>query len=452
MDDKHGATHVDGQAPRRVRLIVTAVMVPMIMATAVALAVLWPRTSPPHDTSGQSDRHMGTVTDVHQRTCAPDEVIQTPTGLTTSRCGNVTVRVDDGPDKGRAVVTAIPDGPGAPTVGVGDEVVLLKVSDSEDPSRTEYTITDHQRGSPLLWLVLLSAAVIVVFARWRGVAALAGLAVSFAVLLLFILPAISVGRPPLPVAVVGSATIMFAVLYLTHGISVRTSVAVLGTLASLVLTGLLGLAATAATHLTGFGDEAANTLAVYFQNVDLHGLLLAGIIIGSLGVLDDVTVTQAATVAELAEANPTLPRLRLYQAATRVGRAHIAAVVNTIVLAYAGASLPLLLLILTAGRGVSETLTSEFVAQEIVRSAVATIGLVAAVPVTTALATLITGTRGAIPTPRRPPEPQAPHGNADQRRPARHAADRLGPIHGHHAHDDPWQEPADTWPDPTSSR
>jgi uncharacterized membrane protein len=449
--DEQGATRVQDRAPRRVRLIVTAVMVPMMVATAVALAVLWPRTSPPHDTSGQSDRHMGTVTDVHQRTCAPDEVVQTPTGLTTSRCGDVTVRVDDGPDKGRAVVTAIPDGPGAPTVGVGDDVVLLKVSDTEDPSRTEYTITDHQRGSPLLWLVLLSAAVIVAFARWRGVAALAGLAVSFAVLLAFVLPAISVGRPPLPVAVVGSATIMFAVLYLTHGISVRTSVAVLGTLASLVLTGLLGLAATAATHLTGFGDEAANTLAVYFQNVDLHGLLLAGIIIGSLGVLDDVTVTQAATVAELAEANPTLSRLRLYQAATRVGRAHIAAVVNTIVLAYAGASLPLLLLILTAGRGVSETLTSEFVAQEIVRSAVATIGLVAAVPVTTALAALISTGRGAKPHSNHPGESPVSRGKA-QRRPARHTADRLGPVHGRLAADDPWQEPADAWPDPNSRR
>jgi hypothetical protein len=190
---------------------------------------------------------------------------------------------------------------------------------------------------------------------------------------------------------------------------------------------------------------------VYFQNVDLHGLLLAGIIIGSLGVLDDVTVTQAATVAELAEANPTLPRLRLYQAATRVGRAHIAAVVNTIVLAYAGASLPLLLLILTAGRGVSETLTSEFVAQEIVRSTVATIGLVAAVPVTTALATLITAGHGAKPQPDQPSEPRASDGEA-QRRPARHAADRLGPVHRRLAPDDPWQEPADPWPDPTSRR
>jgi uncharacterized membrane protein len=452
MDDEHGARRAGGQAPRRARLVVTAIMVPMMVATAVALAVLWPRTSPPRDESGQSDRHTGTVTEVHQRACAPDEVVQAPTGLTTSRCGDVTVRVDDGPDKGRSAVTAIPDGPGAPTVGVGDEVVLLKVSDSEDPSRTEYTIIDHQRGAPLLWLVLLSAAVIVAFARWRGVAALAGLVVSFAVLLLFVLPAISVGRPPLPVAVVGSATIMFAVLYLTHGISVRTSVAVLGTLASLVLTGLLGLAATAATHLTGFGDEAANTLAVYFQNVDLHGLLLAGIIIGSLGVLDDVTVTQAATVAELAEANPTLPRLRLYQAATRVGRAHIAAVVNTIVLAYAGASLPLLLLILTAGRGVQETLTSEFVAQEIVRSAVATIGLVAAVPVTTALAALLTARHGAQPQPDQRRGSRTIHDEPGRRRPARHAADRPAPAYGRLDQDDPWQEPAGTWPDATGSR
>ena len=150
-------------------------------------------------------------------------------------------------------------------------------------------------------------------------------------------------RPPI---------IMFVVLCLTHGITVQTSVAVLGTLASLVLTGVLGTLAIAATHLTGFGSEDATTMSFLDGDVDLHGPLLAGIIIGSLGVLDDVTVTQAATVTELARANPTLTRRQLYQAATRVGRAHIASTVNTIVLAYADASLPLL--VIAGGRGVVE--------------------------------------------------------------------------------------------------
>ena len=148
---------------------------------------------------------------------------------------------------------------------------------------------------------------------------------------------------------------------------------------------------------------------MYQRDVDLHGLLLAGIIIGSLGVLDDVTVTQSATVTELAHANPGLSRLQLYRAATRVGRAHIASTVNTIVLAYAGASLPLLLLLTADSRPVGQILTSEFLAQEIVRSAVATLGLVAAVPLTTGLAALVT-TAGRGPADATPPGRRPPHG------------------------------------------
>ncbi|HZN73034.1 MAG TPA: YibE/F family protein [Micromonosporaceae bacterium] len=406
-------------SPRRVRLAVVAVLAPLMVATVVALVVLWPRTRPPVDTSGQNDRYTGTVTEVHERPCQPDEVVQTPTGLTTSRCGTVKVRLDDG----RLVESAMPDGPGAPTVRPGEDVVLLAVTDLEDPSRILYSIIDHQRGFPLLWLALLAAAAIVGFARWRGLAALVGLGVSFAVLLFFVLPAIMTGKPPLIVAVTGAAAIMFAVLYLTHGVSVQTSVAVMGTLASLVLTGVLGSVAAASTYLTGYGGEEAFTLATFYQNVDLHGLLLAGIIIGSLGVLDDVTVTQAATVAELAEANPTMSRLRLYLAAARVGRAHIASVVNTIVLAYAGASLPVLLLISASGRGVAETLGTEFVAQEIVRSIVATIGLVAAVPITTALAALVAADR--VPRAATPPP---------------------SPAVSRQRGDSPWDERADDWP------
>jgi uncharacterized membrane protein len=374
---------------RRVRVTLAALVLPMMVATGVALVVWWPPPATP-DTSESPPQFAGTVIAVDERVCEPDEVVETPTGIIASRCGTVTVRVDDGPDRGRTVVSEIPAGPGAPTVAAGDGVVLLAVTDPEDPSVTGYTIADRQRGTPLLWLVALAAAVIVGFARWRGLAALVGLAVSFAVLFTFVLPAMVAGEPPLLVAVVGAAAIMFAVLYLTHGVTVRTSIAVLGTLTSLVLTGVLGQLAAAAAHLTGFGTEEAATLAIYFQNVDLYGLLLAGIIIGSLGVLDDVTVTQAATVAELAEADRAMPRRRLYRAASRVGRAHIASVVNTIVLAYAGTSLPVMLLVLGGGAATADTLTTEFVAQEIVRSAVATIGLVAAVPVTTALAVLVT--------------------------------------------------------------
>jgi len=209
--------------------------------------------------------------------------------------------------------------------------------------------------------------------------------VSFAILLLFVIPAILDGKPPLLVAVVGSAAIMFAVLYLTHGFNAHTSVAVAGTLASLVLTGLLGAGFTAALHLTGVAGDEDAFLAATRGNIDMRGLLLAGIVIGALGVLDDVTVTQAAAVSELAAAGET----DLYRAASRIGRAHVASAVNTLVLAYAGASLPLILLLATDGRPVGEVLTGELLAQEVLRSAVGTIGLVASVPITTGLAVLV---------------------------------------------------------------
>ncbi|MEV0564112.1 YibE/F family protein [Dactylosporangium sp. NPDC050588] len=398
-----GHDHATGPAAsRRIRVIIIAVMLPVIAATLAAIAVLWPRAEPARVDGDTGRRHLGTVTRVEQRACAPDEIVQTPTGIVTSRCGTVEVRVEDGPDARRTIRTPLPDGPQAPRVSVGDEVVMLLVDTPEGPEAQQYTIIDHQRGKPLIWLALLGALVIVVFGRWRGLAALAGLGVSFAVLLLFVVPAIAAGQPPLAVAVAGSAAIMLAVLYLTHGISVRTSVAVLGTLASLVLTGVLGVWSVDLTHLTGNGGENATTLAMFFQAVDLHGLLLAGIVIGSLGVLDDVTVTQAAAVSELAAADPGMTRRQVYRAATRVGRAHIAAVVNTLVLAYAGASLPVLLLIAAGNQPFAETITSEFLAQEVVRSVVATIGIVAAVPITTALAVLISVERQTAPEPERP--------------------------------------------------
>ncbi|TDB73910.1 YibE/F family protein [Micromonospora sp. KC723] len=402
--------------PPGVRRILVATVVPLFVVTVIATLLLWPRSAPERDPGEEAPRYHGTVTRVVTEPCP--EVPESPSGQTDGPCGTVTVRVEQGPDAGKQVETPVPAGPGAPTVAVGDEIVLVKLTDPADPTVSRYDIAEHQRGKPLVWLAVLFAAAIVAFGRLRGVAALAGLVASFAILLTFVVPGISAGGSPLLVAITGSALIMFVVLYLTHGITAQTSVAVLGTLGSLVLTGILGSLAIAATHLTGFGSEEATTLSMYQRDVDLHGLLLAGIIIGSLGVLDDVTVTQAATVTELAHANPGLSRMQLYRSATRVGRAHIASTVNTIVLAYAGASLPLLLLLTADSRPVSQILTSEFLTQEIVRSAVATLGLIAAVPLTTGLAALVTAAgRGPAddttppadpaPRPRPPVDPDA---------------------------------------------
>jgi uncharacterized membrane protein len=389
---EHGHGHTHGPLPaasRHARRIVTAVLVPAGLATAIAMIVLWPgRVHLPAQPGGQGGvRALGTVTSVSEQTCpAPAPGAEQPEGW-VQRCGSATVRVTDGPGAGRDAAVDLPQGPGAARLHVDDRVVLLYFPDAV-PGGRAYAVTDHQRSVPMLWLVGLAAAVILAFGRWRGLTSLAGLGVSFAVLLLFVIPAILTGASPLLVAVVGASAIMFAALYLTHGVTVHTSVAIAGTLASLVLTGALGVAFTAAMHLTGIASDDDSFLSATQGNIDMRGLLLAGIVIGALGVLDDVTVTQAATVAEIAAAGPTT-RLHLYQAASRVGRAHVASAVNTIVLAYAGASLPLLLVIAAGTQPIKELITSEFLAQEILRSAVGTIGLVASVPITTALAALV---------------------------------------------------------------
>jgi uncharacterized membrane protein len=221
------------------------------------------------------------------------------------------------------------------------------------------------------------------------------------ILIVFVLPALLDGQPPLAVAVVGASAIMICTLYLSHGVSLRTSVSLLGTLISLSLTGLLGLLFTNAGRFTGLADDSAPFLAILGESIDLRGLLLAGLVIGALGVLDDVTVTQTAAVWELAHADPAASRRTLFSAGLRIGREHVSAAVNTLVLAYAGASLTLLLLFAGSGQGPLDTVTTELVAQEVVRALVGGLGIVAAVPVTTMVAALVVRERPRAPRLRR---------------------------------------------------
>jgi uncharacterized membrane protein len=250
-------------------------------------------------------------------------------------------------------------------------------------------VVDFQRSGSLWWLAGLFAAAVLVLGRWRGLAALAALALSFVVLLVFVLPAILDGHSPLAVAVTGACLIMFVVLYLTHGPSARTSTAVLGTLVSLALIGALGYAFSAAARLTGLDDQTSALIGSLGTSVDARGLLLAGVVIGALGVLDDVTVTQTSAVWELRRADPSMAPRALFTAAMRIGRDHVSSAVNTLVLAYAGASLPLLLLFTLSGRSLGEVVTTQDVATEVVRTLVGSIGLVASVPITTALAAVV---------------------------------------------------------------
>ena len=375
---------LDRPAGPRLRKVLVLILAPFVVATLAGLVVLWPGDRPP-----ALDRGLGvaeqlvdaTVEDRSEIPCQGD-----PEGDVV--CLLLKIRLDEGPDDGQTIFLEATAGtPSSPRFRVGDRIVLGYEPGAE--AGTEYFYADQQRGRPLFGLVLLFAVAVVAFGRRKGVAALAGLAVSLGVLVVFVLPALLEGSNPLAVAVVGASAIMFVALYLAHGPNVRTTIAVLGTLTSLLLTGVLAAAFVGASRFTGLVSDEATFLNAVAGQVNLRGLLLAGIIIGSLGVLDDVTVTQASAVWELHLANPAYGARELYRAATRIGRDHIASTVNTLVLAYAGASLPLLVLFTLADRSLVEVLTGEVIAQEVVRTLVGSIGLVASVPVTTGLAALV---------------------------------------------------------------
>lgn len=303
-------------------------------------------------------------------------------------CRDVTARLESGPEKGQTTSLDITEGPDQPTLRAGDRIVLGRAA--EGGAEVAYYFADYQRRAPLLVLGLVFALAVVALARWRGALALVGLGVSLLVLVRFVLPAILAGESALAVAVVGSSVIAVAIIYLAHGVNARTTTALLGTLASLALTAILAVIFVEATQLTGLSSEEGTYLrGLLGGQVNLQGLLLGGIVIGALGVLNDVTVTQASAVWEIYLADPSVDIRTLYGSAMRIGRDHIASTVDTLVLAYAGAALPLLVIFTVAGRRLGDVLTGEIVAEELVQTLVGSIGLVAAVPVTTGLACLL---------------------------------------------------------------
>ncbi|WP_329300611.1 YibE/F family protein [Streptomyces sp. NBC_00659] len=430
----HGHSHSHGPAApvsKQLRKVIAAVLIPFAAAVVVGLVVLWPGGAPSHERTGVGfDRQtqQATVTKIDQVDCKSVNASSgTATGGTSTaggssaqsgeggECKKATVRIDTGKDKGRTFTEIVqPDQ--SRQLHQSEKVVVAY--EPSAPRDLQYSVTDANRKLPLTLLAVIFAVVVVVIGRMRGIMALVALAISFVILNFFILPAILQGSNPLLVAVVGSSAIMLIALYMCHGLSARTSVAVVGTLLSLVLIGLLGSVFIDWAVLTGNTDDSTGLIHGLYPSIDMSGLLLAGVIIGSLGVLDDVTVTQTSAVWELHEANPTMGWRGLYRAGIRIGRDHIASVVNTLVLAYAGAALPLLLLFSIAQSSVGTVANSELVAEEIVRTLVGSIGLVAAVPVTTALAALVVAAdrEGGTPVPAQPAADRTPARSGKGRR------------------------------------
>lgn len=317
------------------------------------------------------------------------------------QCARSVISIDSGADKGSWTVFVNSPTPDQPNLRVGDKIRIVPQAAPKTPQdpggATLYSFDDFARGLPLSIIGIVFAVVIIAVARWRGLRALIGLVIAFGVLVMFLLPALLDGKPAIPVALVAGAVILYSVLYLAHGVNLRTSSALLGTLTSMVLAAVLSWVSLEATHLTGLSEEQNTNVAAYIQHVSITGLLLAGFIIGSLGVLNDVTITQASAAFELAALDQKANRRSIFSAAMRVGRDHIASTVYTLVLAYAGGALPLLLLFSVAGRPIRDVLTGDAVGIEIARSAVGGIALALSVPLTTAIAVLLARPLGAKP-------------------------------------------------------
>jgi uncharacterized membrane protein len=392
----HHADAPDDAFDRVLRRNLNVVAAVLAVATIVGLVVLWPSGSVHvRRELGVADaEYDATVTKVERIPCpGSDDTRDDEEGAATgaddadagaSLCESVTFRLDEGPDAYSTRTVRLFDVGAYPAIGVGDSIVVPYQKDA-DPAFRYTSSFERNRRWPLAVLALLFALLVVAQGRLRGLAALVGLIAGLGVIVVFVLPALVEGLPPVPVAIVAASTVAFLALYLAHGVNPLTTVALVGTLASLALVGLLSWTFTSLALLSGI-DEDVQNIRVFGGHLNFQGLLLAGMLLGALGALDDMTVTQASAVAELKAANPAAGFRDLYRAGSRIGRDHIASTVNTLALAYAGASLPLLLLFVQSGRAFGSVVNSEVVATEIVRTLVGSIGLVASVPLTTVLA------------------------------------------------------------------
>lgn len=389
---EHVHHHHHGAPPRLSPVVQRRLLLavaPFVVGTIVGLFLLWPGGDLETKALPGSDvaQFRGEVIDVDRGGCPA------PPQAQALVCSEVTAELIEGADAGERFSFNHSTGPNSRGMEAGDSILVAKAPPSEQQGPTYYFL-DYDRRLPLALLAILFGVVVVGLSRWHGVFSLVGVALSMMVLVLFVMPAILEGSSPLAVAVVGASMIMFANLYLAHGFNGRTTTAILGTMLSLALTGLLAVAFVEFGRFTGFGSEEASFLQLSSDRINLQGLLLGGIIIGTLGVLDDVTITQASAVWELQAANRNFGFGDLYKSALRIGRDHIASTVNTLVLAYAGASLPLLILFSVSGRELVGVLNAEIVAEEVVRTLVGSIGLVASVPITTALAAAVVSSPG----------------------------------------------------------
>ncbi len=387
MGHSHDHAAASAALSRRARRQLAVTAVALGLLTVVGLVVLWPHG----DARGQVDK-LNLVKHVHE--AKVERITRGPCrgtvgGTQRVLCTKVRFRLTQGPDTGETRTMEFADSANAPSLDLGDAVVLNHVENAQPGF--DYTYADRQRRPVLLWLTILFAVAVIALGRLRGVGALVGLGASIAVILQFMLPSMLDGNSAPLVAIVGASAVAFLALYLANGVSPMTTVALLSTLGALALTVALATLFTNLAHFSGRANEDALLIGFGNAAIDVKGLVLAGMVLGALGALDDITITQASAVGELHATDPTLSRRELYRRGLRIGRDHIASTVNTLALAYAGASLPLLILFTLSAQSLGSVANGELVAIEIVATLVGSIGLVVAVPISTWFAALIAG-------------------------------------------------------------
>jgi uncharacterized membrane protein len=404
-------------ARRKANRILAAVLIPLTLLTLAGMAALWPSGSKegltlanPYAAAPGVTFDTGRIQRVVTESCTPasaaDNTTQDGTAQGNTGGGSQCTFAFTEPDKGGNPVKVVinPDIAKSHGVKVGDNIRYLNLSHAQAAATgadapaaqgsPSYIFVDFVRTMPIILLAILYAVVVVAVARWRGLRALIGLVGAYFVLGSFMLPGLVEGKPPLLLALVGSTVIMIGVLYFAHGFSARTSTALLGTMFGLGITALLAAWATDAANLAGVGSHDAATLVNISDSISISGIILCGLIISGLGVLNDVTITQSSAVWELYELAPNTSARKLFSSAMRIGRDHIASTVYTIAFAYAGAALPILIIVMLYNRPLGEALTSAELSEEVIRTLVGSVGLVLAIPVTTLIAVLVVKATG----------------------------------------------------------
>lgn len=391
-------TAADLYRHRRALRILVVVLIPLGVWTLVGLIALWPGDVSSHvnsDAAGYSvpgvSYPRAKITGVTEISC--DGLAGSTSGVSATGCATITAQVLEGVGQGNTASVPLTQAVYSSGVEVGQVVKLIRVPPT-DGQPVQYQFSDFERRVPLIAFALFFAAVVVAVARWRGLASLLGLGFAGFILVKFMFPALVAGQNPILIGLIGSSAIMFVVLYAAHGFSARTTTALVGTLFGLIVTAALGYLATRWAHLTGVAAEDDYVLAAAAPDLRLTAVVICGIIVAGLGVLNDVTITQASAVWELADGHdqdPTdaHPGRRLFTRAMRIGRDHIASTVYTIAFATAGASLSVLLLIAIYDRPLLQVLQTEQFSGEVLRTLVGSIGLVLAVPLTTAVAVAV---------------------------------------------------------------